>query len=102
MIDQYVDYLAMFINFEALKALMDKQSGEVQESGNGFGDFVKVNKDFETKKNNLLKGIAMPTGQRIDIAQKMKDLKERLSEAQEGFIEVDGEGNEVAAKDGEQ
>lgn len=94
MVDQYVDYLAMFINYPAFKAVMESDKDNMGSQDSGFGNFTKVNKDFEEKKNKLLRCISMKTGEDKSIADKMRELKKRITEGEEGFIDVNEKGEE--------
>lgn len=95
MIDQYVDYLAMFINYEGVKAVQEADKNSVSDA-EGF-EITRVNKDFKEKKNKILKGESIRVNQEpnLDIKKKMEQIKKRISDAREGFIEVDESGNEI-------
>jgi hypothetical protein len=93
MIDQYVDYHAMFVNYEAVKAVTeasDKMSSDDPLS------FTRINKDFQEKKNKILTGqkVEISKEANADLKKKMEQVKKKISEAREGFIEVDDKGVE--------
>lgn len=80
----------MFINPEGFKAIMDTVGNSSPESLS----FTKVNKDFEEKAKQSLRGEKFTPTQHEDILKRVLEMKKTIAEGTEGFIEVDEQGRE--------
>lgn len=70
-----------------------------ENSGSGFDDFKIVNEEFQKKKDKLLSGKKIDVKDDPIIANKMKSVLSRMHDAEEGYVEIDDNGNEKVVQE---
>lgn len=72
------------INPESAKVLREM----APEESDDLGDVKIVNPQFEAFRKKAFKGEKFVPKQNLDLLKKVKEIRERLSKAEEGFVEV--------------